>query len=443
MPKNKLQIRTAGVFLPLLSPSRYKGAHGGRGSGKSHFFAGLSVEDALRWPGEAGEGLRCACIREVQKSLKQSAKRLVEDKLADFGLGEAQGFKVYKEAIELPGDGIMTFTGMQDHTADSVKSMEGFHRAWTEEAHSLSMRSLGMLRPTIRWEDQGRGLESELWFSWNPERPTDAVDKLLRGEGKPDSATVVQANWSDNPWFPRVLNEERLEDLEKRPDRYGHVWGGEYATVLEGAYYAKHLTKAELEGRIGFFAKSELNITYAIWDIGATSDKSDAVSIWIVQLIGEEVRLLDYYEVVGQEFSAHVLWLRDNGYERAHCILPHDGTKHDTVHKITPEGYLQQAGFNVQTVPNQGKGAAMHRVNAGREMFPFCRFDREKTKHGREALGWYHSKIDEKRGKDMGPDHDWSSHAADAFGLIAIFREINGTSTVSSGPMRRNLKGIV
>ena len=438
----RLQIPTAGVFLPLLEPARYKGAWGGRGSGKSHFFAGCGVEDAVRWPGVAGEGLRMACIREVQKSLKQSAKRLVEDKLADLGLGEAQGFKVFREVIELPGDGLMTFTGMQDHTADSVKSMEGFHRAWVEEAHSLSLRSLGLLRPTIRWENQSAGLESELWFSWNPERPTDAVDQLLRGDRKPQSAAVVRANWSDNPWFPKVLEAERLEDLQHRPERYGHVWEGEYATVLEGAYYAEALNRASLEGRIGFFPNEALNLTYAVWDIGATSGKSDAVAIWLVQFIGPEVRVLDYYEAVGQEFSAHVGWLRSSGYDRAHCVLPHDGVKHDTVFNATPEGFLRQAGFAVTTVSNQGRGAAMKRVEAARVMFPACRFNDEKTKHGREALGWYHAKIDEKRGIDLGPEHDWSSHAADAFGLVAVFWDMEKTSKMSDKPIRRNLKGV-
>ena len=127
-----LRIQTAAVFEPLLHPARYKGAWGGRGSGKSHFFGGLSIEDALRFKGDHGTGLRMVCLREVQKSLKFSAKSLIEQKLQDFGLGEADGFKVYREQIELPGDGVMIFNGLQDHTADSVKSLEDFHRAWIE-----------------------------------------------------------------------------------------------------------------------------------------------------------------------------------------------------------------------------------------------------------------------------------------------------------------------
>lgn len=440
----RLQIRTPEVFLPLLGQHRYKGAWGGRGSGKSHFFAESGIEDALRWPGEAGEGLRMVCIREVQKSLKESAKKLLEDKIAKHGLGELQGFKVFKDVIQTPGDGLISFTGMQDHTADSVKSMEGFHRAWVEEAHSLSARSMGMLRPTIRWEDQGRGLISELWFSWNPERPTDPVDMLLRGSAAPADSAVVRANWSDNPWFPKVLEAERQEDLANRPERYGHVWEGEYATVLEGAYFAQHLTNAQLQGRINFFAPDPLMKFYAVWDIGSTSRKADATAIWIVQFINDEVRVLNYYEAVGQDFTAHIHWLRDNGYEQAICVLPHDGRKHDTVVKVTPESFLRQAGFSVETVANQGAGAAMLRVEAARQMFPHVRFNEETTKAGREALGWYHARIDEKRRYDLGPEHDWSSHAADAWGLVAVFRErMKNSFGRSGGPLKRNLKGVV
>jgi phage terminase large subunit len=248
---SKLVIETAEVFEPLLDPARYKGAYGGRGSGKSHFFAELLVDDAVRFPGEAGEGLRGLCFREVQKSLKQSAKRLIEAKLEKFGLGERDGFKVYNDVIKTPGDGILMFEGMQDHTADSVKSFEGIHRAWGEEAQAISAFSLSLLRPTIRWEDKGRGLISELWFGWNPRRKTDAVDKLLRGGNLPTGAKVVRANWSDNPWFPSVLEQERRDDFVSAPDQYGHVWEGEYATAFTGAYFAALLSKARADGRLG------------------------------------------------------------------------------------------------------------------------------------------------------------------------------------------------
>lgn len=422
---SKLRIDTAEVFEPLLLPARYKGAYGGRGSGKSQFFGGLGPEDALRFPGEAGEGLRMVCIREVQKSLKHSAKSLIEAKLQEFGLGEKDGFKVYTDVIKTPGDGLIIFQGMQDHTADSIKSLEGFHRAWVEEAQSLSAFSLSLLRPTIRWEDDRRGLTSELWFSWNPRRKSDAVDRLLRGDSKPTGATVVRANWSDNPWFPSVLDQERRDDFVNAPDQYGHVWEGEYATAFSGAYFAALLSEARAEGRVGNVAADPLLEKRAYWDIGGTGLKADARAIWIVQFVGKEIRSIDYRETVSQPLSADVAWLRENGYKGIACILPHDGETHDRVHDVSYESYLRDAGFPVTIIPNQGKGAAMKRVEAVRRILPFCWFDARKTEPGLDALGWYHAKKDEAREIDLGPDHDWSSHGADAFGLMAVAYELH------------------
>jgi len=426
-----IQFRTAEVFMPLLGHSRYKGVWGGRGSGKSHFFAELLIEDSILIP-----GMRAACIREVQKSLKQSSKRLIEDKLKAYNLGERAGFKVFREVIETPGDGVIIFTGMQDHTADSIKSLEGFDRAWIEEAQSISHRSLELLTPTMRKEG------SEIWASWNPMRPTDAIDQMLRGDNKPTGSAVVNANWKHNPWISQVLLQEKDDCLRITPDRYSHVWEGEYATVLEGAYYAKHLSEASLEGRIGFFGKDPLVKTHAVWDIGGTSKKSDATAIWIVQYIGEEIRLIDYYEAVGQPFESHVHWLRKRGYEDALMVLPHDGRKHDMVYKVTPEGFLHDAGFTVQSIPNQGAGAVLQRVEAARRMFSSCRFHDENTKGGREALGWYHEKRDEARGLGLGPEHDWASHGADAFGLVAIYRQGLNQKDTWSTPIKRNLAGV-
>ncbi|MGA0588727.1 PBSX family phage terminase large subunit [Dyella sp. KRB-257] len=212
---SSIRIPTARVFRPLLEPSRYKGAHGGRGSGKSHFFAELLVERCALQP-----GLRAACVREVQKSLKNSVKLLVEDKIRQYGF---PGFDILESEIKTPGGGVIIFQGMQNHTADSIKSLEGFDIAWVEEAQSLSQRSLDMLRPTFRKAG------SEIWFSWNPNKPDDPVDALLRGEMPPNGAVVVEANWSDNPWLPDELREELEGDRRRDPEKFRHVWGGHYA----------------------------------------------------------------------------------------------------------------------------------------------------------------------------------------------------------------------
>lgn len=390
------------------------------------------VEDALRFPGDAQEGMRAICGREIQKSLKDSAKHLIETKITEYGLREADGFKVFNDKIETPKGGVIVFQGLQDHTTDSIKSFEGFHRFWGEEAHSISKRSVGLIRPTIRWENVRLGLQSELWWSWNPLRKVDAVDVMLRGASKPTGAQVVRANWSDNPWFPAVLEQERQDCLKNAPDQYDHIWEGGYATIIDGAYYAQCLADAKAQGRVCFVAPDPLMAYRAFFDIGGTGAKADACAIWIAQFIGREIRVLNYYESVGQPLSAHVQWLRKNGYSGAEIFLPHDGATNDRVFDVSYESALSQAGFSVTVLPNQGKGAAAARIEALRRRFPAMRFNESTTGHGLDALGWYHEKKDDERMIGLGPEHDWSSHGADAAGLMAVvYEEPKATNNVS------------
>lgn len=359
--------------------------------------------------------------REIQKSLKDSAKFLIESKLDKFGLGEADGFKVYTDRISTPKDGVIIFQGLQDHTADSIKSFEGFHRLWGEEAHTITKRSINLVRPTIRWENARLGLQSEMWWSWNPRFPSDAVDQMLRGENLPTGAIVVKANWSDNPWFPKVLEQERQDCLNNTPDHYDHIWEGGYATVTEGAYYAKALAEARREGRITGHVARDPNLTIrAYWDIGGSGAKADATAIWICQFVGREIRILDYYEARHQPLAEHLSWLRDNGWERALCVLPHDGRNGEKVYNTTYEHSIREAGFDVRVIDNQGQGAAKRRVEMGNKLFPRMWFAEKKCEAGLHALGWYHEKIDETRNVGLGPEHDWSSHGADAFGLMCV-----------------------
>lgn len=220
------------VFTPLLEPARYKGAYGGRGSGKSHFFGDQLIEDSLRQP-----GLRTVCVREFQVSLEQSVKRLLEDKIKAYDLHTE--FRVLNTCIETPGDGLVIFQGMQAHNAESIKSLEGYDRAWVEEASNLSQRSLDLLRPTIRKPG------SELWFSWNPDKATDPIDQFLRNT-PPPSAVVVRANYRDNPFLPEVLRKEMEWDRQRDPEKYAHVWLGEYQRNSEARVF-KNWRVAEFE----------------------------------------------------------------------------------------------------------------------------------------------------------------------------------------------------
>jgi phage terminase large subunit len=178
-PRTPIEQRCPEWALPLLKPARYKGVHGGRGGGKSHFMAEMLIERCIDNP-----DLRVVCIREIQKSLKFSAKLLIEEKIEELGYGDR--FEIFQSEIRRRNrKGLIIFQGMQDHTADSIKSLEGFEIAWVEEAQNLSRRSLRLLRPTIRREG------SEIWFSWNPENESDPVDEFLRSQ-KPKDSIVCQ-----------------------------------------------------------------------------------------------------------------------------------------------------------------------------------------------------------------------------------------------------------
>ena len=359
------------------------------------------------------------CIREVQKDLAQSSKLLIETKLKTHGLGEADGFKVFRDVISLPGDGLIIFKGMNDYTADSIKSLENFKISWWEESQTATLHSLNLLRPTIRAEG------SQRWFSWNPRRKTDPVDLMLRGPSLPTGAVVVRANWRDNPWFTSDLELERLDCNRDQPDQYDHIWEGGYVTVIDGAYFAACLTAARAAGRIGRVAPDPLMKTHLFFDIGGTGLRADAVAIWAGQTIGKEMRALNYYEASGQPLATHLHWMREQGYEpkQTQIWLPHDGETNDKVFDVSYASAFKAAGYEVETVPNQGKGAAKTRIEAARRLFSSVYFNEATTGPGLDALGWYHEKKDEHRQIGLGPEHDWSSHGADAFGLKCIVAE--------------------
>ena len=232
----ELVIDTAPVFEPLLHPARYKGAYGGRGSAKSHFFAELMVEENIR------EKLDNVCLRETLKSLEFSVKKLLELKIEAMNVGGY--FAVQDRRILTKKGGVIIFEGMQNHTADSIKSLEGFDRAWFEEAQAASQKSLDLLRPTIRKPG------SEMWFSWNPDLPTDPIDQLLRGPSLPPGAVVVESNYMDNPWLPQELRDELEYDRGRDFDKFSHIWLGQYKQHSEARVFKNWIVE-EFERPLG------------------------------------------------------------------------------------------------------------------------------------------------------------------------------------------------
>ena len=375
-----LDLHTPRAFTPLLRPARYKGLHGGRGSGKSHFFADLIIEEAIMRP-----GLRAVCVREVQRSLEQSVKRLIEDKIQARGVGRS--FRVMRTEIETPGDGLIIFQGMQNHTAESIKSLEGYDVAWVEEAQSLSQRSLDLLRPTIRKPG------SELWFSWNPVLPTDPVDALLRGSAVPPRSIVQQVNWRDSPWFPDVLKAERRYDQSRDPDKYAHVW--------EGAYLRNSEARVFHNWRVEDFALPR----GTVWRYGADWGFS-----------------VDPTVLIKCAIDGRTLYVKQEAY-RVGCEIDHTPELFDTVLKgdratkivadsARPEtiSYMRRQGFNVHA-SRKGAGSVQEGVQFLRNydivVHPRCR-------HTIDELTMYSYKTDPLTGEPTSVLEDRKNHVIDA-----------------------------
>lgn len=411
-----LQIKIPDKLVPVFTgEAMYRGAYGGRGSAKTRTFAKMAAVRGVVCA-DADESGVIVCGREFMNSLDDSSLAEVKAAILDEPW-LASKYDVGEKYVRTKDGRIsFAFIGLR-HNLDSIKSKSRIRLLWVDEAEPVSETAWSKAIPTVREEG------AEIWVTWNPERKKSATHKRFR-ESPPDGAKIVQMNWRDNPWFPSTLEKTRLEDKEKRPDQYEHVWEGDFVTAVEGAYYARHLTEAREQGRIGFFAKDPLMTVRAFWDIGGTGKKADATAIWIAQFIAGEIRVLDYYEAVGQPLGTHIDWLRRRGWGNALCVLPHDGSTHDRVYDVSYESALNAAQFETLVIPNQGPGAAKMRIEAGRRLFSSIRFNESTTESGRDALGWYHEKkSDDDREALLGPEHDWSSHGADAFGLMCVAYE--------------------
>lgn len=429
----KVQLRIPDKLVPVFEgEADVRGAHGGRGSAKTRTFAKMTAVRAHMWDMEGRDGI-ILCGRQFMNSLADSSLEEIkiaireEDWLAPhFDIGETY-IRTKSGRISY------SFAGL-DRNIDSIKSKSRILLAWIEEAEPVTEEAWVKLIPTLREED------SELWVTWNPERKDAPTNKRFFNSDDPRTK-IVEMNWRDNPWFPDILDRQRKKDQAERPHSYGHIWEGEFISAIEGAYFTAHLNKAKEDGRIGFVPEDPHLIVRLFADIGGTGAKADNFVFWAQQCVGLEIRWINHYEQQGQPIGAHLNWMRSQGYtpDRCKIYLPHDGETKDRVFDVSYRTAFEGAGYSVEVIPNQGKGAAMQRVDRARELFPKMRFDEKKTEAGREALGWYHPKIDEKRQIDLGPEHDWASHSADAFGAGCVAYEEPRPARAYNTGMRRGV----
>ena len=419
---SKVKVALPPKLLDVFSGKAFvRGSYGGRGSGKTRSFAKMSAVRALMWA-EAGKSGIILCGRQYMNSLDESSLEEIKTAINEEPfLREA--FIITERTIKTDSekfDGLVEykFSGL-DRNIASVKSKARILLCWVDEAEPVTEHAWEILIPTLRDE------ESELWCTWNPERKGSATNKRFR-DSKDPLTKCVELNYKDNPWFPDILDRARLKDKLERPESYEHIWNGDFITTMTGAYYASALTQAKEEGRIGFVAADPL-LTHRIYcDIGGTGANADAFTMVVAQFVGAEIRILNCYESQGQPLATHLSWLRSKNYgpDRAQVWLPHDGSTHDKVYDVSYESAMKDAGFKVTVVPNQGKGAAMARIEETRRLFPTMRFNESTTEPLRDALGFYHEKRHEQRDVGLGPCHDFSSHFADSIGLLSVAHEL-------------------
>lgn len=396
-----MRIEVPRKLKPLLLPSRYKGAYGGRGGAKSHFYAEQALVRCY------AATTRIVCIREVQNSIRDSVRQLLIDKISKLGLESF--FEPLDTEIRGKNGSLIIFKGMQSYNADNIKSLEAYDIAWVEEAQTLSQRSLDLLRPTIR--KQG----SELWFSWNPRFKTDPVDKFFR-KNPPAEAVSVMVNWKDNPWFPEVLKKEMAHDFSQDEDKADHIWNGAYGASA-GAILSRWVNAADREGRISN------NVAYdpngAPIEVSSDIGFRDTASWWYWQRKPGGFSLLKYDGASGLDADDWIVRIQGTlkvmGLKLGKIWLPQDSKAKTFQSKYSSaEKFLNAfGGDKVDIVPPAKKP---DQISAARKVIKRCEFHREMCESGLDGLlAWEFEWIDDDNVFSREPVHNWASHPGDAF----------------------------
>lgn len=385
----------------LFHPKRYKVAHGGRGSGKSWGFA-----RALLILGAQSQ-TRVICAREVQKSIKESVHRLLSDQIEALGLGTF--YEILETEIRGRNGTTFSFSGLASHTVESIKSFEGADICWVEEAQSVSKRSWDILTPTIRKDG------SEIWVTFNPELDTDETFKRFV-INKPDNCITVEMNYSDNPWFNEVLEQERLTCQKFAPDDYDTIWLGRTRAAVMGAIYAKEMARAQAEGRIAPIPYDPKLKVHVVFDLGW----NDSMVVGFVQRHHSSIRVIDVIKDSHRTLDSYAVEIKDRGYRLGRVFLPHDGYHKDYKTGKSAKEILSRHGFNVKPVPSE---SIENGIKAARLTLAQTVFDKTKAADMVDALKRYRRAINSATQEPGAPLHDDASHGADNYRYIALCAE--------------------
>ena len=376
----------------MFEPWRYRVYYGGRGGGKSENICRAYLVRGMKDP------LRILCCREFQASIADSVHKLLADIIRDHGLDSF--YTVTQTTIRGANGTEFIFKGLR-HNATEIKSMAGIDECFVEEAEKVSNNSWELLIPTIRKDG------SSITIAFNPKNPTDPTYQRFVAK-KHDDALVVKVSYSDNPFFPQVLEKERLRLKDTDPEAYAHVWEGEFDTRKSGAVYAKQIAKAREEKRITLVPYDPSCQVFTAWDIGF----ADTTAIWWLQFVGRELRWLECYEKSGEQLDHYVQVVKSKPYNYDTHYLPHDGA-HGNIRGGSVSSQLFQMGLKNVVLPREVDISTG--IETLRQTLAYSVFDAEKCKEGLHALENYAYEWDEERGVFKSkPKHDWSSNYADA-----------------------------
>lgn len=408
----------------LFHPQRYKVARGGRGSAKSWSFA-----RALLILGSQNK-LRIGCFREVQKSIKDSVHKLLSDQIEQLGLGSE--YEILATEIRNKRNGTqILFSGLSDHTVESIKSFEGLDKAWVEEGQAVSKRSWSILIPTIRKDG------SEIWVSYNPDLETDETHQRFAID-PPENCISVLVNYHDNPWFPAVLEAERLECKRKYPKDYPNIWEGKCRPAAEGAIYYDEMEAVQEGGQILNLPYDPKLKVHVVVDLGW----NDAMSIILVQRNVSEIRIIDYIEDSHKKLTDYSQMLRERKYNWGKLFLPHDGYN-ERVEAASAYRILKDLDWNVPDREELVEMNVEQGIKATRLIFPRCYFDKVKAARLIECLKRYKRVVPRNTNEPRAPMHDEFSHGADAFRYLALAVDQMRNEEMSWKPIKYSNAGIV
>jgi phage terminase large subunit len=382
----------------LFGTQRYTVLHGGRGSAKSQSVARALVLMAAQKP------LRVLCCREIQRSIRDSVHRLLADVIEEMNLLDC--YRVMETQIQGRNGSLFLYSGLSTQTIDSIKSLEGVDLAWVEEAQTISERSWSLLIPTIRKPG------SRFILTMNPQLESDPTSvRFLKNP--PPGTVAVQMNWRDNPWFPKELDDERRHHQARFPETYPHVWEGEHLPAVEGAIFFRDVMEMESAGRVRPVPHDPLLPVHTVWDLG----HADNTSIICVQVLGSEIRVIDYLEDNNRPLSEYVRELEKLPYRWGDDFIPHDG-----FHTLMQTGQsvadvLYAVGRKPQRVPQQTVESG---IKLAREVFPRVFIDERRGEKLLECLKRYRWAVPVNGTDAKRPLHDAASHGADAFRYLAL-----------------------